>query len=160
MTNSPGAWASVIGYFCFLALVAGAASFGGIFRPGAWFEGLHKPVWNPPNWVFAPVWTLLYIMIATSGWAVWRRIGLAAAALPLSVWLLQLVLNALWSWLFFGLHRPAAALAEILLLFAAILACVVIFRRTSLTASLLLVPYLLWVAFAAILNFALWRLNR
>ncbi len=160
MTRPPGPWRSALAWLAFLALVAAAASFGARYLPGEWYAGLAKPAWNPPNWIFAPVWTALYVMIATSGWLVWRRGGLAGAAAPLAVWLVQLVLNALWSWLFFGLHLPAAALVEILLLWAAIAACIALFLRVSRAAGLLLVPYLLWVSFAALLNLALWRLNR
>ena len=86
---------------CFLAGIPGA-----VFRPGGWYERLVKPRWRPPNWLFALVWTVLYLTIAVSGWLVWREAGLAGAALPLEIFALQLVLNAAWTPLFFGLHRP------------------------------------------------------
>lgn len=155
----------------FLGLCFGTAAFGGQFVPGEWYAALAKPAWNPPAWVFAPVWTLLYAMMAVAGWLVWRsgevaRSGSAIEAgqgpsrsLALGVFVLQLGLNGAWSWLFFGLHRPGLALAEIVVLWLAILATTVLFWRRRPLAGALLVPYLIWVAFAAALNFALWRLN-
>lgn len=141
----------------FLALVAGAAAVGAQFQPGAWYAALAKPDWTPPNWLFAPVWTALYVAIATSGWLVWRRTPRVGA--PLALWAAQLVLNAAWSWLFFGLHRPGLAVADIVVLLAAIAGFIVASRRVSPAAAALFVPYLLWVAFATALNVAIWRLN-
>src|SRR5579885_2785247 len=95
----------------FVLAVAAAAVIGGMFRPDAWYARLEKPSWTPPNWLFAPVWTLLYIAIAVAGWLVWRiRPAISAALL---VWVVQIVLNAMWTWLFFGLRRPAAAFVDI-----------------------------------------------
>jgi tryptophan-rich sensory protein len=136
-----------------------AASMGAFFMPGVWYAALHKPSWNPPGWIFAPVWTALYAMMSVAAWLVWRRGGWAKQRKPLLVFLSQLALNALWTPLFFGLHRPAAALVEIVLLWLAIAATLVVFRPVSRAATLLLVPYLAWVSFAAALNFTLWRLN-
>lgn len=145
----------------FLAAAFAVASSGAIFRPGKWyFEELRKPAWNPPSWLFAPAWTLLYIMIAVSGWLVWREVGFAGAPLAFVAFAAQLVLNALWSALFFGLKRPDLALVEVVALWAAILANILLFAPISSTAAWLLVPYLLWVSFASVLNAALWRLNR
>jgi len=137
-----------------------AASLGALFPPGAWYEGLNKPSWNPPAWVFGPVWTALYLMMATAAWLVWRRRGFAAQSRPLSLFLLQLALNAAWTPLFFGWHRPGIAFAEILLLWLAILATLWSFVPVNKVAAALLAPYLAWVGFAAVLNFELWRLNR
>lgn len=142
-----------------IMVVAGAATFGAIFTPGEWYAGLTKPGWNPPNWLFGPVWSLLYLMMAVAAWLVWRQRGRQRVRAPLCVYGFQLVLNALWSWLFFGLHRMGLALAEILLLAVMILATIVLFWRVSRAAGLLLVPYLAWVSFAAFLNFTLLRLN-
>jgi|SRR5215207_3771044 len=139
---------------CFLVAIPGA-----VFRPGAWYERLVKPRWRPPNSLFAPVWTVLYLMIAVSGWLVWREAGFAGAALPLAVFALQLVLNAAWTPLFFGLHRPDLALFGIIVLWASILATIVLFYPIHSGAALLLIPYLAWVSFAAALNLAVWRLN-
>ena len=137
-----------------------AATVGGFFTPGEWYAQLAKPSWNPPSWVFGPVWTVLYTTIGVSACLVWRDQGIGGARAAFAVYVAQLVLNAIWSWLFFGLHRPGIALVEIVVLWAAILATIILFRRVSRLAAALLVPYLLWVGFAAILNAALWRLNQ
>jgi len=154
----------------FLVACFGAAAFGAQFLPGAWYAALEKPSWNPPAWVFGPVWTALYTMMAVAGWLVWRAPargggggGSATArstrGAALAVFALQLVLNAAWSWLFFGLHRPGLAFAEICALWLAILATTLLFWRVRPLAGGLLLPYLAWVSFAAALNLALWRLN-
>jgi tryptophan-rich sensory protein len=146
--------------FVFLGLVAVAALFGGQFLPGPWYASLAKPPWNPPNWLFGPVWAVLYGMIAAAGWMVWRAGGgWRGAALPLGLWLVQLVLNAAWSWLFFGMHRMDQALAEITVLWLLILACTLLFWRIRPLAGAMMLPYLAWVGFAAFLNFTIWRLN-
>lgn len=142
----------------FVALVALAASAGALFEPGAWYQHLSKPAWNPPDVVFAPVWTVLYVAIAVAGWLVWRRRGRMVPALHL--WLAQLVLNWMWSFLFFGLHRPDLALVDIALLLVTIFGFIFSARRHSAVASWLFVPYALWVGFASSLNFAIWQLNR
>lgn len=132
---------------------------GGLFMPGEWYASLQKPSWNPPGWIFGPVWTALYTMMAAAAWMVWRRGGWEKQRKPLLVFLVQLALNTLWTPLFFGLHQPGLAFAEIVLLWLAIVATIVVFRPVSGAAMLLLVPYLAWVSFAAALNFTLWRLN-
>jgi tryptophan-rich sensory protein len=142
-----------------IALVFGVAAVASLAAPGAWYAGLRKPAWNPPNWLFGPVWTALYAMMAAAAWRVWQRGGWTAQARPLGLFLLQLALNGLWSWIFFGWHRPGLAFAEILLLWAAILLTIRHFAPVSRSAAALLVPYLAWVSFAAVLNFTLWRLN-
>ena len=139
---------------CFLAAMTGA-----FFRPGEWYERLKKPSWRPPNRLFAPVWTALYLMIAVSGWLVWREAGFAGAALPLAVYGLQLVLNAAWTPLFFGLHRPDLGFLDIALVWLSIVAMIALFYPIHAWAALLLLPYLAWVTFATALNFAVWRLN-
>lgn len=142
----------------FLASVV-TASFGALFTPGEWYQSLIKPDWTPPGWLFGPVWSLLYAMIAVSGWLVWRAAGWSGARLALTVFLGHLLLNALWSWLFFGLQRPDLALIDIVLLEATILWLVVLFWPVSWLAGALLLPYLAWVAFATALNGAIWQLN-
>jgi len=142
----------------FVALVALAAVFGAQFEPGPWYEGLRKPPLNPPNWIFGPVWFVLYLAIAIAGWLVWR--ARPGSARPLALWGSQLVLNATWSLLFFGLHLPGLALVEIVLLLALLLATTVSFFRVRALAGLLFLPYVAWVTFAAYLNAGLWYLNR
>lgn len=127
---------------------------------GDWYLTLNKPSWNPPGWVFGPVWTLLYTMMAIAAWLVWRKGGIAKQRRPLTLFAVQLLLNALWTPLFFGLHMLGVAFAEIILLWIAILATILAFRKVSPSAAWLLVPYLLWVTFAAILNATLWWMNR
>ncbi len=127
--------------------------------PGEWYASLRRPSWNPPGWVFGPVWTALYAMMALAAWLVWKRGGFIQQRTALRLFLLQLALNAAWTPLFFGLHWPSVAFAEIVLLWLAIAATLAAFRRASRPAAWLLVPYLAWVSFAAFLNFTLWRLN-
>lgn len=141
----------------FLLLVGAAAAFGAIFTPGPWYESLRKPPGTPPDWVFAPAWSLLYVAIAVAGWLVWRT---RRDAVALGAWGVQLVLNAAWSYLFFGLQRPGLALLEIALLLAAIAVTTLAFYRVRPAAGLLFVPYAAWVAFAAYLNAGVWHLNR
>jgi translocator protein len=151
--------ASIAGLAGFAAACAFAASMGAIFRPGDWYQRLAKPSWRPPDWLFAPAWTVLYVMIAVSGWLVWRTSGFAGAALPLAIYALQLALNAAWTPIFFGLHRPGLAFVEIVLLWLSIVATIWLFRPVNVVAAWLLLPYLAWVAYAGALNFAVWRLN-
>lgn len=140
----------------FVLAVAAAAIFGAQFMPGDWYRALAKPAWTPPNWLFAPVWTALYVMIAVAGWLAWR----ASASSALVFWSAQLALNALWSYLFFGQKLLGAALADILVLLATILGFIVSAWPRSRTAALLFVPYLAWVSFATALNAAIFILNR
>lgn len=149
----------VLGLIGWLLLCFGAAWFGSQFPPDEWYARLIKPSWNPPNWIFGPVWTALYTMMAVAAWLVWRRGGFSLHALPLGSFLIQLVLNALWSWLFFGLKNPGLAALEIIALWLSIAATLLMFRNPSPLAAWLLAPYLAWVSFATALNFTLWRLN-
>jgi benzodiazapine receptor len=141
----------------FVLLVAAAGLFGAQFEPDSWYRELAKPSWNPPNEVFGPVWTVLYVGIAVAGWLVWRATG--RMVMSLQFWFAQLVINGLWSFLFFGLHRPDLALVDIVLLLALIFAFIVTARHRSRVASWLFVPYAAWVGFATALNFTIWRLN-
>jgi benzodiazapine receptor len=142
-----------------LAAVTAVALFGAQFMPGAWYAALVKPEWNPPNWVFGPVWTTLYLMMALAAWRVWRVAGIRPARTAFLLYFTQLVFNALWSMLFFGWQRPDLAFAWIVVLLALILATALAFRRHDRVAGWLFAPYALWVSFAAFLNFTLWRLN-
>lgn len=147
----------VVSLLFFVGVVAVAAIFGAQFSPTPWYDNVTKPSWTPPNAVFGPVWTVLYVGIAVAGWRIWRSAERFVAALWL--WVAQLVLNALWSMLFFGLHRPDMALVDIVLLLAVIVAFVVVARRHSTLASWLFVPYAVWVSFATALNYAIVSLN-
>ena len=120
---------------------------------------LKKPSWNPPGWIFGPVWTALYTIMAVAAWLVRRQGGWGKQRKPVLIFLVQLALNALWTPLFFGLHPPGVVFTEIVLLWLAIAATLAAFRRVSLIGAGLLVPYLAWVSFAAVLEFTLWRLN-
>jgi translocator protein len=124
--------------------------------PGEWYASLIKPEWNPPAWVFGPAWTMLYTLMAVAAWLVWKRVGFTRT---LSLYFVQLALNAAWTPIFFGAHQIVWALIVIVLLWGAILITLVNFHRVSPTSGWLLVPYLAWVSFAAFLNFTLWRLN-
>jgi translocator protein len=150
---------AVLGFFGWLLLCFAASSLGAFFMPGEWYAGLAKPSWNPPGWIFGPVWTLLYTIMAVASWLVWKRGGWAVQRRPLTFFVVQLGLNAAWTPLFFGLQRPGWAFAEILLLWVAIVGTIAAFRPVSRAAAWLLVPYLAWVSFAAVLNGTLWRLN-
>jgi tryptophan-rich sensory protein len=143
----------------FLLAAALAAFTASRFQPGAWYEALQKPAWTPPDWLFAPVWTVLYIAIAVAGWLVWRHGG-AQPSVPLLFWVAQLILNFVWSWLFFGLHRPDLALLDIVLLGVAIAGFVISALPVSRLAAALFVPYAVWVAYAAALNFSIWQANQ
>lgn len=147
----------------FLVAVFVTAATGATFSPGQWYADLTKPSWTPPSWLFPPVWTTLYVMIAVAGWLVWERRtqlpGAPGIAALMALFAAQLVLNAAWSWLFFGLHRPLWALVDIVLLWASIAALIALFWRVRPLAGGLLIPYLLWVSYATALNAALWQLN-
>lgn len=141
----------------FLVVVFAVASSGAIFKPGPWYQRLDKPSWTPPNWAFPLVWSALFVMIAVSGWRVYEIAGLVA--LPFAVCGLQLVLNAAWSWLFFGLRRPDLAFVDVVLMALAIAANIALFAPIDAIAGWLLVPYLVWAVIAACLNRSVWRRN-
>lgn len=152
------AWVGLAGW---LVVTAVAAVAGGAASVNArtYYAGLVQPAWAPPGWLFGPVWTTLYLLMGVAAWMVWRVGGFGAARAALSLYLVQLVLNALWTWLFFAWHRGALAFAEIVLLWIVIAATLVAFWRVRPLAGALLVPYLLWVSFASALNYAVWQLN-
>ena len=137
---------------------------GGVATASAiptWYQGLNKPAWNPPNWVFGPVWTLLYILMGVAAWLVWRQgWDNLPVRVALAIFGAQLLLNLFWSLIFFGLRSPGWAVLEIVILWGFVLATTVQFYRLDSIAGLLLIPYQLWVTFAAVLNAAVWQLNR
>jgi len=143
----------------FFAVTFVAAMSGGYFRPGQWYRDLTKPSWNPPDFLFPIAWTVLYAMMAVAAWLVWGEAEWPAAMVPIGLWLVQLVFNALWSALFFGMKRLDYALADVALLWLAIVATIAAFWPISTVAAWLMVPYLVWVSFAAFLNFTILRLN-
>ena len=152
-----------IGLIVLLVVCFAAAGVGGAVTapkiPG-WYATLIKPSWNPPNWIFGPVWSALYCCMAVAAWLVWRKGGLAGARLPLALFGVQLFLNVLWSCASSSASRiPASAFLEVLLLWASIAATMVLFWQRSTLAGMLFIPYLAWVSFASVLNFTIWRLN-
>jgi translocator protein len=150
----------VLALILWLALSFAVAALGSWFTPGEWYATLEKPSWNPPSWVFGPVWTLLYVMMAIAAWLVWKCGGFSRQRVALTLYLVQLFFNALWSPLFFGLRNPGLAFVDITLLWLALLATLVAFWKVRPLAGALLIPYLLWVTFATVLNFSIWQLNR
>lgn len=148
---------SIISLVLFVALVLGGGTLIGVSTaPGDWYAALAKPSFNPPNWIFAPVWSTLYVLIAVAGWRIWRH---ARASTAMGLWWLQLVLNFLWSPVFFSAHQIGAALAIIVTLLAAIFGFIVTAWRRDRVAALLFVPYAAWVAFASLLNASILMLN-
>ena len=140
----------------FIAAAIGAAAS---IQAGSFYSQLVRPDWAPPPDIFGPVWTVLYALMGIAAWLVWRIGGFRAARTALTLFLVQLAVNALWSWLFFGWHLGALAFVDILVLWVLIVSTMVAFWRISPLAGALLVPYLLWVSFAAALNFSVWQLN-
>jgi tryptophan-rich sensory protein len=127
---------------------------------GTWYAGLARPAWTPPGWVFGVVWPGLYTMMAVAAWLVWRRQGGAiAATMPLVLFVVQLALNLFWSAVFFALERPGAAFAEICVLWVAVFATMLAFKKVTAPAGWLMAPYALWITFALVLNLAIWRMN-
>lgn len=158
----PSVSRQVVAFLSILIVCLGVAGLGGYWTAqsvGDWYAGLEKAPWNPPAWVFGPVWTTLYICMALAAFLVWRREGFRRARTALTLFGVQLLFNLAWSGLFFGLRSPGAALVDILLLWLAIFATWRAFRRISPVAGWLLVPYLLWVSYAVTLNFEVWRRN-
>ncbi len=155
IAQQPKRWAGLPVFAVALVLVAVVGSLSAVDAGGEYLS-LERPPWAPPQWLFGPAWTVLYVMIALSGWLAWSAGGLTPA---LGVYAVQLVLNTAWTPLFFGAGRYGLAFAEIVVLWLAIVLNIVMFRRISRPAAWLLVPYLLWVTYAASLNLAIWQLN-
>jgi translocator protein len=148
-------WLALAG-FGLAVFVAAAIGGLGVAGTSAEYNGLEQPGWAPPSWLFGPVWTVLYVMIALSGWLAWQRVGFTW---PLWLFSAQLVLNAVWTPLFFGAGQYGLAFAEIVVMWLFIGATVFSFWRVRRAAALLLLPYWAWVTFATALNLAIWRLN-
>ena len=158
MTTNAVAPRRALGLAGFALAAAAAALIGGLGVAGTTQEyaGLTQPSWAPPSWLFGPVWTVLYVMIAVAGWLVWRRTGWTSA---LTVYAVQLALNAIWTPIFFGFGQYGLALVDIAVLWVLIGVTIWLFRPVSRPAALMLVPYWAWVTFATALNLAIWRLN-
>jgi tryptophan-rich sensory protein len=151
----------IIGFVAWLAVSFIAAAIGSAasIQAGPFYTQLVRPEWAPPPGLFGPVWTVLYALMGIAAWLVWRVGGFRAARTALTLFLVQLVVNALWSWLFFGWHLGALAFADIVLLWVLIVATLFAFWRIRPLAGALLIPYLLWVSFASVLNYSVWQLN-
>ena len=151
----------IIGLVGWLVVSFIAAGIGGAAssQAGPFYTDLIRPDWAPPPSIFGPVWTGLYALMGVAAWLVWRVGGFRAAQSALILFLVQLALNALWSWLFFGLHRGALAFADIVVLWVLIVATLIAFWRIRPLPGALLIPYLLWVSFASALNYTVWKLN-
>lgn len=150
-----------LGLLAWLVATFAAGSVGAIAsaRAASFYAQLSQPTWAPPAWVFGPVWSVLYISMAVAAWLVWRTHGFSGATTAFRLFALQLVANALWTWLFFTLHLGALSLAEIVLLWLLIVATIFAFWPLQRLAALLLIPYLAWVSFASVLTLSLWQLN-
>jgi len=150
-----------LGLLAWLGITFVAAGVGSAASMNAqtFYLNLARPEWAPPSSVFGPVWTVLYVLMAVAAWLVWRIDGFHTARKALTLFVIQLAINALWSWLFFGWQQGAAAFAGVLFLWALILATVIAFWRLRPLAGFLLIPYLLWVSFASVLNYVIWQLN-
>ncbi len=147
---------SYLTFAAFFLIVLAAASSGAIFKPGEWYRNLRKPSWTPPDWAFPVAWSVLYFMIAVAGYIVWMVDPTSPAMV---LWVAQLVLNAAWSWLFFGRRDMLTALADVMSMWLCILGFIIAAWPIAPVASLLFVPYLIWVSIASALNFTVWRLN-
>lgn len=146
-------------FVCFITAWAGAQVSPGV-APMDWYMSIEKPSWNPPGWVFGPVWSTLYLLMAVAAWRVWVRYGFRGAAAGLSFFFIQLVLNGLWSQIFFGMQLIGWAFVELLFLLAAIITTTFLFYKKDRIAAWLLYPYIAWVSFAGYLNFTIWTLNQ
>lgn len=151
----------ILGIVGWLAITFVAAAIGGAgsINAGSFYEQLMLPEWAPPSSLFGPVWTVLYAMMGISAWLVWRVDGFLTARVALTLFLIQLALNAVWSWVFFAWHLGGLAFANILLLWILIVTTLIAFWRVRAIAGALLVPYLLWISFASALNYTIWQLN-
>ncbi|MEO8755535.1 MAG: TspO/MBR family protein [Casimicrobiaceae bacterium] len=151
----------LIGFLGWLAATFAAGSVGALASAHAseFYGQLSRPAWAPPAWLFGPVWSVLYLLMAVAAWLIWRKHGFRDATAALLLFVVQLVANAMWTWLFFGLHQGALSLGEICVLWLLIVANILTFWRLQRLAALLLLPYLAWVSFASALTFSLWRMN-
>lgn len=160
MKKSAIDWFALPVFIAVSLVVAGVGAAMTLPALDGWYNTLRKPDWMPPNWLFSWVWTVLYVLMAFAAWLVWRERRWGGVSLPLTLFTVQLVLNVVWSDFFFVKHVPGIAFVEILFLWAAILATLLAFWQVRAVAGVLLVPYLLWVTFAAVLNYTVWQMNQ
>ena len=159
----PKASRDLVGLFAFIFFCLVVSGIGGAITASSvetWYQALEKPTFNPPDWVFAPVWTLLYIIMGTAAWRVWRFRSFEATSKALGLFALQLGFNLTWSFLFFGLQRIDLALVDIIILLVVIIVNAIMFWRIDRLAGLMFLPYIAWVTYATILNSSLWLLNK
>lgn len=157
-TSNP--WLVLAGLILLCVAVGAISGIATSSSVETWYSTLNKPSWTPPPWLFGPVWTTLYVLMAIAAWLVWKGSQQHPGARPaLTLFFIQLVLNFLWSPLFFGLQSPALGLVDIAALLIVLILTVIAFFRQSLWAGLLMVPYLAWVAYASALNYAIWQMN-
>ena len=152
-----------IGLIAWIGICFLAGAIGGLATTSSvtgWYAEINKPAWNPPGWIFGPVWSTLYLMMGVSSWLVWKNSSFQESKLALGWFVFHLLLNVLWSIVFFGLRQPGWAMVEIVVLWISIVIAIALFYRHSKLAAGLLVPYWLWVSFAAFLNFTIWSMNR
>jgi benzodiazapine receptor len=160
--KTPSRGRSIAMLAVFLAMTLGRLQYGATITAisaGTWYQALHKVSFNPPDWVFRPVWITLYLAMSVAAWRVWRRSDASGRRFALALFTLQLFLNAVWSYLFFGYQMVGVALIELIVLEISIVATFVCFNRIDRWAGILFIPYVLWVAFAGILNAAIFALN-
>lgn len=158
LQSKQGQILGLIGWFA-ISFAASAVGAVASIEARSFYAQLTQPAWAPPGWLFGPVWTVLFALMAIAAWLVWRSGGFRANRIAISFFLVQLAVNALWSWIFFAWHLGGLALAEVVLLWVLIAATLVLFWRVRPLAGALLIPYLLWVGFASVLNYSLWQLN-
>lgn len=162
-TNALFTIKNVTGLLFWVGICYLVAWTGALVSPGMgsseWYQSLNKPAWNPPDWVFGPVWTLLYTLMGIAAWHIWRTYGFKNARPALVMFLIQLLLNGLWSQLFFGMESPGWAFVEIFFLLGAIIVTTILFFRKSSFSGWLMIPYVLWTTFATFLNGVIWLMN-
>ncbi len=150
--------AGLLGWLALTFATAAIGAFASV-NAGTFYSTLARPSWAPPGWLFGPVWSVLYALMAVAAWLVWRVRGFPGARGALALFIAQLAVNALWSWLFFAWHQGGLATVEVLILWGLIAATILSFRRISKLGAALLAPYLAWVTFASALTFTVWQLN-
>ncbi|MBN2039927.1 MAG: tryptophan-rich sensory protein [Spirochaetes bacterium] len=148
----------LVGWLFITFVAAGIGSMAS-FKAGTFYQQLIRPEWAPPGWIFAPVWTILYLLMGIDAWLVWREHGFRAAPISLSLYIIQLAVNALWTWLFFVWRLGETAFIEIIILWILILCTLIAFWRVRIIYGILLMPYLAWVSFASVLTYIIWKLN-